>query len=173
MEEIWKDIKGYEGLYQISTYARVRSLGNGKSLNPIKNKAQILKGWINDAGYHIVDLHKDGKRRHLRVHRLYAIAFIDNPNNLPEVNHKDGNKLNITINNLEWTTKVGNVIHAWENGLANTRGEKNGRSKLTQLQINEIREKHKTGLYTNTLLGKMFGVEQPTISMIVNLKSWR
>lgn len=92
MEEIWKDIKGYEGKYQISNLGKIKSLiGNSK----------ILKPEIR-TGYYSVELCKNGKRIHKRIHRLVAETFIPNPDNLPQVNHRDENKLNNQLDNLEW-----------------------------------------------------------------------
>ena len=97
MKEVWKDIQGYEGLYQIS------SLGNVKSLNYNRTgKECILKYGINTNGYLIVVLSKNGKGKTFAIHRLVAQAFIENPENLPCVNHKDENKTNNCVNNLEW-----------------------------------------------------------------------
>ena len=109
--EIWKDIKNYEGLYKISNYGRVKSLGryteyqNCLSDDRIGIKSRvnekILKGrlWY---GYHYVRLTKNGKTKGFRVHRLVAEAFIPNPNNNPIINHKDENRLNNHVSNLEW-----------------------------------------------------------------------
>lgn len=101
--EIWKAIEGYEGLYEISNYGRVKSLdriGHGGR----KLKGRILKKAKNKDGYFVVDLDSHGKRKQFRVHRLVATAFIPNPNNYPCVNHKDENKLNNNVDNLEWCT---------------------------------------------------------------------
>lgn len=108
MEEVWKDIPNYEGLYQAS------NLGNIKVLDRIVNcgiknnktiirKSRLLKQRINQ-GYYEVALSKNGKKRFLKVHRLIAITFIPNLNKLPSINHKDENKLNNCIDNLEWCT---------------------------------------------------------------------
>ena len=88
MSEIWKDVPGFEGLYQVSSLGNVKSLGNDKN-----RKDKLLKPG-NDRGYKFVILSKDGTKRRLQVHRLVASAFIDNPNNLPVVNHKDEKKEN-------------------------------------------------------------------------------
>lgn len=114
-EEIWKDILNYEGLYQISNLGNVKSLGNKhKHKNSI-----ILKQTIDRKnGYLTVSLSKKGKMKMYRVHRLVANAFIDNFNNYPIINHKDGNKLNNCVDNLEWCTYKQNIIHSWENGLS-------------------------------------------------------
>lgn len=92
--EIWKDIEGYEGLYQVSNYGRVKSLN--------KRKGRILKPAKDKGGYLRVALHKQGTQKHYKIHRLVAQAFIPNPQNLPQVNHKDENPTNNTVQNLEW-----------------------------------------------------------------------
>lgn len=117
--EIWKDIKGYEGLYQVSNFGRIRSLTrqveNGKGLY-VRN-GQEMKQAYSSTGYKIVALCKDGKRKMFKVHRLVAIAFIDNPLNKKEVNHIDGNIENNLMENLEWVTHRENIIHAYKTGL--------------------------------------------------------
>ena len=97
MNEIWKDIEGYEGLYQISNYGRVKSL----RFNHTDNNPRILKNVIVK-GYCCVNLYKDKKMKMLKVHRLVAQAFIPNPNNLPVINHIDEDKTNNFVGNLEW-----------------------------------------------------------------------
>lgn len=106
--EEWKDIKGYEGLYQVSNLGRVRSIGYGKE--------RILSSSnICHYGYIKVNLYKEGKKNTFKVHRLVAQAFIPNPNNLPEVNHKDENKLNNHVSNLEWCTTQYNINYGTHN----------------------------------------------------------
>lgn len=95
-KEIWKDILGYEGLYQVSNFGRVKSFKFGKE--------RILKPGTNKYGYLIVILCKNGKVKHFYVHRLVAEAFIPNTHNYPCVNHKDECKTNNNVNNLEWCT---------------------------------------------------------------------
>jgi hypothetical protein len=99
--EIWKDIEGYEGLYQVS------NLGNVKSLYTNKNLSYIKCG--RDREYLSVSLSKDKKLKIYYIHRLVAETFIDNPNNYPYVNHKDENKQNNCVNNLEWCSPKYNI----------------------------------------------------------------
>lgn len=107
MKEIWKDIAGYEGIYKVSNRGRVVSL---KRMNA---RGQIVKPRIkaikpNNRGYIQINLSKDGKQEYKLLHRIVAEAFIANPNNLPQVNHKDENKNNNNAENLEWCTNLYN-----------------------------------------------------------------
>lgn len=99
MKEEWRDIKGYEGLYQVSNLGRVKSLNY---LNT--GREQFLIAANDTAGYKIVSLCKNSKRKTCTIHKLVATAFIPNPNKLPMINHKDENKANNEIDNLEWCT---------------------------------------------------------------------
>ena len=105
MKEIWKDIKEFEKFYQVSNLGRVRGLDRiviNKLGHKIKRKGQIMKQILDIHGYPVVHLRKEGISKYFKVHRLVAIAFIPNPNNLPMINHKDENPLNSNVNNLEW-----------------------------------------------------------------------
>lgn len=99
--EVWKDIKGYEGLYQASSLGRIKS--------KVQTKERILRGSVNNSGYRMVILCKNGIHKHALVHRLVADSFVPNPNGLPEVNHKDEFKLNNVASNLEWCDKKYNL----------------------------------------------------------------
>lgn len=97
MKEIWKPIEGYEGKYMVSNTGKVKSLNYRRT-----GKEGILKGRINDKGYLRVELCKDGRKKWYMIHRLVAHAFLENSQNLPVVNHKDENKQNNCVQNLEW-----------------------------------------------------------------------
>lgn len=117
--EEWKDIKGYEGLYQISNFGRVKSLigWNGKKYISREKILKVSRQGINKTYCRYkVDLIKDGKRKNFKVHRLVAEAFIPNPNNYKEVNHKDSNPLNNCVYNLEWCDHEYNIKHSIDEG---------------------------------------------------------
>jgi len=114
--EIWKEIKGYEGLYQVSDYGRVKSLSHINNLGRLRPEC-ILGNRLSDRGYHTAVLYNNGKPKSFRVHQLVAKAFIDNPFNKPHVNHLDGIKSNNFVDNLEWVTISENQKHAFKNGL--------------------------------------------------------
>ena len=120
MKKEWKEIKGYEGKYIISNYGEVISLPRLKQNNSKKQYVEpkeLSKNINSTNGYVYVFLCNNGKYRNIRVHRLVAEAFIPNPNNLPQINHKDGNKQNNKVDNLEWCTCQENIRHAIKNNL--------------------------------------------------------
>lgn len=112
MEEIWKDIEGYEGKYQVSSFGRVRSLD--RMVPTVHNATRMVKGktltpWTDRYGYHHVNLWRDCKMKSQQVHRLVATAFIKNPDGLPEVNHKNEDKTDNRADNLEWCNTRYNI----------------------------------------------------------------
>lgn len=110
MKVIWKDIKGYEGLYQISNFGEVIRLRSYDSRNHLRN-FRIRKPRITKDGYLQIGLHKNGIETKFLIHRLVAETFIPNPNNFLEINHKDENKQNNCISNLEWCDHKYNMTY--------------------------------------------------------------
>ena len=118
MKELWKDITGYEGLYQVSNTGKVRSINRtiiDSNGNKQKWKSHIFIGKVNNSGYLTVCLRKCGKRKGFLIHRLVATAFIENPTNLPYVNHKDEIKTNNNVENLEWCSESYNCRYGKRN----------------------------------------------------------
>lgn len=107
--EIWKPIKDYENLYEVSNYGNIKSLKY--------NKEKLLKPYMTSTGYYKIDLRKNNIRKIRPIHKLVAEAFLENPKNLSEVNHKDGDKTNNNMNNLEWVTRAENIKHSYKTGL--------------------------------------------------------
>lgn len=128
MKEEWKDIKSYEGLYQISNLGRVKSLNYNKT-----NTISVLKPG-KCRGYLQVSLCKNGEHKYFKVHRLVAQAFIPNPNNYKEVNHKDEDKTNNRVDNLEWCTSKYNSNYGTRNKRASEKrkGSKNPKAHRVQ-----------------------------------------
>ena len=110
IKEYWKPVVGYEGLYMVSNWGRVKSMNYNHS-----GKERILKLIPNRYGYLYVNLYKNNIKKKYLVHRLVAEAFIDNPDNLPQVNHRDENKLNNNVDNLEWCTNEYNINYGTRN----------------------------------------------------------
>lgn len=102
--EEWRDVVGYEGLYQVSNLGRVRSLWTD-----IRHKGKILTPRVDKKGYYTVCLHKNKQMRNRFIHRLAAIAFIPNPNNYPEIDHIDGDKINNRLDNIRWCDRSMNL----------------------------------------------------------------
>ena len=113
-KEVWRDIEGYEGLYQVSNMGRVKSLGRKDRFGRVI-KERILEPAVTHNGYLRVGLHVDGKRKMLRVHRLVCEAFHENPDNKSEVNHVNEDKTDNRACNLEWSTRTENCNHGSRN----------------------------------------------------------
>lgn len=158
----WKDIVGYENEYQINQFGEIRTLKDSPKLK----KYDVLKPQISKRnGYVYQMLYKNGKEKLLRVHRLVAMAFLPNPNNLPQVNHKDGNKQNNSVDNLEWCEQSDNMKHAYKNGLQipseNQRKAIINTNKLKQKKVCQIKD----GEVINTFSGISEASRQTKISI--------
>jgi hypothetical protein len=163
--ENWKSIKGFNG-YEVSDLGNVRSFWSIKSngntfFRIIGNKAKLLKQHKNASGYNVVELLQVSKL----ISRLVAENFLENKHNKSEVNHKDGNKLNNKLENLEWTTHNENIGHAWKNKLMFT--------KLNEYQVRVIKHmKRYKDKVSQREIGELFDVDQSLISMIWRRKIW-
>ena len=121
MKEVWKDIAGFEGLYQVSNLGNVRSLDRTEFLTNQHNqygrkrKGGVVKQFHDKRGYMVVTFSKGCKLKQLKVHRLVAMAFLPNLCNHPQVNHKDENKENNRVDNLEWCTNIYNANYGTRN----------------------------------------------------------
>lgn len=172
--EIWKDVPGYEGKYQASTLGRVRSLDRE---TPFKNSVTHRKGKVlkhgSVGGYLNINLFDHAlKCKSFLAHRVIAITFIPNDHSLKEVNHKDGDKKNNRVENLEWCTRSENIMHGYRTGLygEHGKGENNKVSKLTNSDIYKIRAIGHSQPYVKT--AAEFGVANVVISRIVRRLAW-
>lgn len=166
MEEIWKDIVGFEGLYQVSNLGNVKRLFSKRVL-----QERLIGRNIDRYGYVKRVLSKEGKMYFFTEHRLVAIAFIDNPKNKATVNHKNGIKTDNRVENLEWHTNSENMSHAIETGLKDQKGIKHHKCKLTEEQVLEIR---KIGFSeTRMSLSKKYGISRTNVLGIIRGKFWK
>lgn len=169
--EIWKDVVGYEGLYEVSSQGRVRRI------RPYNNTwhGRILRhGEIGGARrYPYVALFSSGVQRKYSIHTLVARAFHgEKPTPTHEVNHKDFNKENNHATNVEWVTHADNIQHATSGGhWPDQVGSKNHSAKLTEAEVLAIRRAEKT--VSQTTLAKTFGVTSSLISKIQHYKCWK
>lgn len=157
--EIWKDIVGYEGLYEVSSFGNVRSVDrtvfcNGKGGYTRKLKGQMIKIQKGNNGYLSVVLSKDGKIKRYLVHRLVAEAFIPNPEGKETVNHKDEDRYNNCVDNLEWMTKQDNCNY----GTRNIRvGQKQGKPveciETGEVFFSGVEAQRQTGIHCNQING--------------------
>lgn len=172
MVEIWKDVKDYEGLYQVSNLGRVKSLDHYDSLGRLRI-GKILKPQFDGKGHYLhVGLYKDGCYKPKDIHRLVAETFISNPDDLPQVNHKDEDKQNNVVTNLEWCTHLYNNTYGSKANAS--KGEKNGLARLTKDDVYNIRNEYVLGSKTNGLkaLSEKYGISQSHLSHILNGSRW-
>jgi hypothetical protein len=163
MEEIWKDVKDYDGIYQVSNLGRFKSL---------KNKKEKILKLGNAMGYQIIRLYKNKKMNTIKAHRLIANHFIDNQENKPQVNHKNGIKTDNRVENLEWATCSENHRHAINSGLKVFKfGETHVNSKLKDEDVKKI--KYELNQYEVPELAKLFNISRSTIYLIRKNKNWK
>jgi len=188
-EEVWKDVVGYEGIYQVSNTGRVKSLARANTyFNPYAGrdctrfyKERLMKLKTNRTGYVVAHLRDEANSKESwpPVHRLVAEAFIPNYENKPTVNHKDGVKVNNSVSNLEWATHSENTQHAFDMGLAkpcrtqkSRFGSASPQAKLTEQQVLEIRKLRACGM-TLVSIAERYGVAFSQVDRICKRESWK
>lgn len=172
---IWKFIPNTENRYMVSDSGDIKSLPFLKKGNKsfYLTKEKLIKLGTDKDGYKVFVYSIDSKRKTFRVHRLVAEAFIDNPNNYPVVNHKDGNPANNNKDNLEWCTISYNTQDAVDRGVMKpTNGEINGMSTLKKSDVLEIRRLAKETGLTHKEISEKFKVSRTNITKIINRKRW-
>lgn len=162
VQNSWHKLNNWDGAYLIHPLGFVKSIQANKILIP----------QLSNCGYYRIGLRRpSSKKEMISIHRLVAIQFIDNPNNLPCVNHKDGNKWNNGADNLEWCTHSENTKHAFDIGLKQMgKGQNNPASKLRDSDIPIIRVLSETN--THKQIAEIYNVDRKTISFILNGKTW-
>ena len=163
--EIWKDIEKFEGVYQVSNNGRLKSFKHGRE--------RILKGGLNSKGYPHAILRLGSIAICAKLHRLVAIAFIENPENKPQVNHKNGIKTDNSVENLEWATNRENMDHAMLNGLRRKypKGSEMTNAKLNENKVKGIREMHPEK--SEHALARLMGVSRSVIHDVLSRRTWK
>lgn len=177
MQELWKDVKGFEGYYQVSNLGNIKSLKTGL----------LMKQQPDQKGYRRISPSMNGKKYTLKVHRLVAQAFLEVPRELLDnchkwqhgvvpVNHIDGDKANNVASNLEWCSPSQNTVHAIKSGLKTyTTGEDSPNAKMSNENVRKIRALYKPRHpeFNYYALAKMFNVTPTLICNIVNYKTYK
>ncbi|HFJ9368546.1 TPA: NUMOD4 motif-containing HNH endonuclease [Bacillus cereus] len=167
--EQWKSLKGIVengDKYAVSNYGEVKNTNSGR----------ILKSFKSNRGYKVIRLCHESKTKKYLIHRLVALAFIPNLENKEQVNHKDGNKENNCIDNLEWMTRSENIQHAFDLGLKPlNEGEKHHKAKLTESDVRWIRGNYKMydDEFSVKALAERFDVTYFTMYMVIKNKTWK
>lgn len=175
IEEVWKNIEDFEGLYKISNLGNVKSLEKSQIMPNNKglkiSKERILKTHKNNKGYFYITLSKNGKSTRFLIHRLVALHFIENPLNLPCVCHIDNNQLNNSYLNLQWGTVQDNMnMKVLSN--RQHKGEQISK-KLKETDVVYIRKNYNKKTMNQKTLANKFNVSSSVISEILNYKTWK
>jgi hypothetical protein len=175
--EVWISMPNYEGHYEISNHGRVRSLDritcdvNGRKHN---RKGRILKHAFNEKGYIIFGLSVDATLKTITVHRIVAKLFVPNPDNLPEVNHLDGDKANPYFENLAWSSSGDNQRHAYKLGLREPmQGTKSPNSKLKEEDVRKIKQLRRDGFSHGAIQKQYSFVTLALIKTINAGRAWK
>lgn len=173
-KEIWKPVKGYEGMYQVSNLGRVRSLDRlihqkdrWGNIRPTRYKGKLKKGSLKNTGYYAINLKE---KRDISIHRLVAEAFIPNPENKPCVNHINGIKTDNRVENLEWCTYRENTVHAYKNDLSK-KGKKHYKTNLNEKQVRDI--KYNLSHLSDREAAEKYGIVTGAVWNIRNNMNWK
>ena len=167
--ERWMPVSGYGGTYEVSDHGRVRSLDHVDARGRLRFGRMLHFGGDD---YRLVILCHLGHRKMMKVHRLVALAFVQNPDGKPHVNHKDCDTKNNHHSNLEWVTNLENMRHAWRNGLRrNCHGENHCRAKLKTEQVAEIM--WLVDSMSERKIAKRYGVSRGAIKRIKSGRGWK
>lgn len=169
MKEKWKPIPGYKRFYSISSFGRIRK--DKKYNNRPKNG--IVQSRIKKDGYRQISLYKNFTPKTFKLSRLMALTFIGKPKKGEQVNHKDGNKSNDKLDNLEYTTARGNMLHAIKLGLKKIRYGSDVSKKLNERDVKKIRHLYFINKKSQTEISKIFNIAQTTVHHIVKRKTWK
>jgi hypothetical protein len=173
--EVWKEVKDYEGLYEVSNLGRVKRLSKWTKVGNVAkrfDKEKILKQGLHHKGYFHVILSKNGKSKTITTHRLVLSNFVENIENKHSINHINGIKTDNRLENLEWCTISENSIHSYKMGLQiSIKGEKHGRSKLTKNQVIDI--KYNLNSLTNSEISKIYNLSKSYVWCLRRGKTWK
>ncbi|UGO48066.1 HNH endonuclease [Bacillus phage vB_BanS_Skywalker] len=179
---VWKSLKGIidnGDNYEISNTGECRSISRtmiDKKGNIRHYKSKVLKLIVSTKGYMTINISMNSKQRKHNIHRLVALAFIPNPEGKDTVNHKNGDKTDNNVTNLEWSTNQENQIHAWETGLKESiKGECRYNSKLKEEDVIWIRSNYipRHPEFNQKAIAKKFGISKETVSHIINKRKWK
>lgn len=169
--ELWKNIDGYDGMYQISNFGNIRTWF--KPPSGIRKTPILRRQDITYQGYHLITLSKNGTKKRYSVHRLVAFAFIPNPENKPFINHIDFNKSNNHFSNLEWCTQKENVKHTIENNRKSTpKGEAHYASRLSKKDVLNIKNLCSDPSISQYDIAKIYDIDQSHVSKINSGSAW-
>ncbi len=164
----WRSVIGFHGQYEVSDSGVIRRVGNGRG----SVSGRVLTQSDHAQGYKVVSLWVSNKSSTQLAHRVIAAAFLGKCPEGYDVNHKDGNKHNNAVSNLEYVTRAQNIRHAINTGLMSVTGINNPASKLNEQQVRDIRAMHEQGSGYKSL-GKLFDVSPETVRDIVKGRIWR
>lgn len=174
--EEWRPVIGYEGLYEVSSLGRVRSLDQVVKYKDGRTRlslGRVRRLSVSSNGYLTVGLCDNKLQRTKTVHRLVARAFIPNLKGKPEVNHKDGDKTNNHASNLEWVTRQENIRHAIDTGLNRHQGTSHTQAKLSEEEVKEIKLLLTENSLSQRAIAARFNVSQSAIFLIGQGKRWK